>query len=99
MSFAGALFFLICLAICTLLVLAPLRSRRGGDRSDSSGSQERERLLQRYEAALTALRDLDEDRLTGKIDDDSHAQEREILLQQGEELLAALDALEGERRG
>ena len=99
MSLAGALFFLICLAICSLLVLAPLRSRRGDDRSDSSGSQERERLLQHYEAALAALRDLDEDRSTGKIDADSHAQEREALLQQGEKLLAALDALEGEGRG
>ncbi|MCY3946926.1 MAG: hypothetical protein OXF44_11665 [Anaerolineaceae bacterium] len=99
MSLAGALFFLISLAICSLLVLAPLRSRRGGDRSDSSGPQERERLLQRYETALAALRELDEDRLTGKIDADSHALEREALLQQGEALLAALDALEGEGRG
>lgn len=98
MSLAGALLFLLALAICSLLVLAPLRTRRGVDRSDSKRSQERERLLQRYEAALAALRDLDEERLTGKIDDDDHALEREALLQQGEELLTALDALEEDRR-
>ena len=99
MSLAGALIFLLALAFCALLVLAPLRSRRGGGLSDSSGPGESGRLQQRYEAALAALRDLDEDRLTGKIDDDTHAQEREALLRQGEELLAALDALEREGRG
>lgn len=98
MSLAGALLFLLALAFCSLLVLAPLRTRRGTEQSDSSGSQERERLRQRYEAALTALRDLDEERLTGKIDDDDHALEREALLQQGEALLAELDALEEDGR-
>ncbi len=99
MSLAGALIFLLALAICALLVLAPLRSRRGGDRCDSNGLQQRGRLLQRYEAALAALRDLDEDRLTGKIDADAHAQEREALLQQGEALLAEIDALNEVTRG
>lgn len=98
MSLAGALFFLLALAVCSLLALAPLRTRRGVDRSDSTRSQDRERLRQRYEAALAALRDLDEERLTGKIDHDDHALEREALLQQGEELLAELDALEEDGR-
>lgn len=94
MSLAGALFFLLALAVCSLLALAPLRTRPVNDRSDGKRSQERERLRQRYEAALMALRELDEERLTGKIDDDDHALEREALLQQGEALLAELDALE-----
>lgn len=98
MSLAGALFFLLALAVCCLLVLAPLRTRRRSDRSDNARSQQRERLRQRYEAALTALREIDEDRLTGKIDADDHALEREALLKQGEELLAQLDALEEDRR-
>ncbi len=98
MSLPGAILFLLALAICSLLVLAPLRSRRVNDRSDIARSQELERLRQRYESALTALRDIDEDRLTGKIDPDSHALERETLLKQGEALLADLDALEEDRR-
>ncbi|MCE2489388.1 MAG: hypothetical protein J4G17_05370 [Anaerolineae bacterium] len=98
MSLAGAIFFLLALALCTLLVLAPLRSRRRSDRDDSARFRERERLLQRYDALLTALRDLDEDHLTGKIDAGTHAQEREAMLQRGEQLLAEIESLEKESR-
>ncbi|MCY4525251.1 MAG: hypothetical protein OXB89_01465 [Anaerolineaceae bacterium] len=98
MSHAGALFFLLALAVCALLVLAPLRSRRRSDRDDGARSRERERLLQRYDALLSALRDLDEDHLTGKIDADTHAQDREAMLQRGEQLLAEIEALEKESR-
>ena len=98
MSAGGALFFLLALALCSAVIIAPLssglRRRRRSRRSD----QRREALLLQYERVLLTLRDLDEDQLTGKVDSAGHAQEREIWLRRGAALLAELDALAQEPR-
>ena len=98
MSTAGALFFLLALALCSAVILAPLTSGLRRKRSVSRSARRREALLQQYEVVLMTLRDLDEDQLTGKADSDAHAQEREVCLQRGAELLAKLDALAQEPR-
>ena len=92
MSTGGALLFLLGLACCSLVVLAPLFTGPGRKR-ESREDDARERLQLRYQALLTTLRDLDEDHLTGKVDPATHATERERLLQAAEALLAELDAL------
>ncbi len=98
MSAGGALLFLLALTLCSLLILSPLRAGQRRRRTDADDATGREQLLQQYERVLTALRDLDEDQLTGKLDATDHAREREIWLRRGEQLLAALNALQAEDR-
>ena len=92
MSSGGALFFLLLLALCSLIIVAPLLTahRRKGrpDRRARQGAQ----LQLQYDQVLTALRDLDEELHTGKIDAERHERERERWLHRGELLLIELDA-------
>lgn len=92
MSTAGALLFLLGLACCSLVVLAPLFAGRRRERK-SREYDAREQLQRQYQALLTTLRDLDEDQLTGMMDPATHALERERLLRRAGALLAQLDAL------
>lgn len=94
MSSGGALFFLLALALCSLVVLAPLFAARRPEYRPGRQARHRALLQLQYDQALTALRDLDEERFTGKIDADRHRQERERWLQRAERLLAELDALQ-----
>lgn len=96
MSIGGALLFLLGLACCSLVVLAPLFAGPRRERK-SREYDAREQLQRQYQALLTTLRDLDEDQLTGMMDPATHALERERLLQAAEALLAELDALAQER--
>ena len=98
MSTGGALFFLLALALCSAVIIAPLSSGLRRRRRSSRSLQRREALLQQYEGVLLTLRDLDEDQLTGKVDSAAHAQQREVWLRRGAELLAELDALGQEPR-
>ena len=93
MSTGGALFFLLALALCSAVIIAPLSARLRRKRSVSQRAVRREALQLQYERVLTTLRDLDEDHLTDKVDSAAHAQERERWLQRGAGLLAELDAL------
>lgn len=93
MSAGGALFFLLALALCSALTIAPLNAGRRSQRRASQRARRRAALQQQYEQVLATLSDLDEDHLTGKLDDAAHAQERERWLQRGAALLAELDAL------
>ena len=91
MSFEGLIIALTLLIVLVLWNAAPLlRSRR---QTDTESTQQRERLLVHYERVLNNIRDLDEDRATGKIQPDDYAQDREQLVQRGIQILLALDAL------
>lgn len=96
MSTGGALLFLLGLACCSLVVLAPLFAGPRRER-ESQEDDARKQLQLQYQALLTTLRDLDEDHLTGKVDPATHATERERLLQAAGALLAELDALAREQ--
>ncbi len=93
MSTGGALFFLLALALCSAVIIAPLSASRLRQRRASQRTARRAALQQRYEHVLATLSDLDEDHLTGKVDSTAHAQQRERWLQRGAVLLAELDAL------
>ena len=94
MSSGGALFTLLALALCSLIILAPLFAARRPENRPGRQARRRALLQWQYDQALTALRDLDEERFTGKIDADRHRQERERWLQRAEQLLGELDALQ-----
>lgn len=96
MSSGGALFFLLALALCSLIVLAPLFAARRPQNRPGCQARRRAQLQLQYDQALSALRDLDEESFTGKIDADRHRQERERWLQRAERLLAELDALQAD---
>lgn len=95
MSTGGALFLLLTLALCSALILAPAGAGRR-KRRDRRHTGRREQLRSQYELVLQQLRELEEDRLTGKLEPAAHAQEREAWLRRGAQLLARLDALEQE---
>jgi len=94
LSTGGALFLLLTLALCSALILAPAGVGRRRRRRDSRPAGRREQLRSQYELVLQQLRELEEDRLTGKLEPAAHAQEREAWLRRGAQLLAQLDALE-----
>ena len=55
-----------------------------------------ERLQEQHETILAALRDLDFDQQTGKINQPDYARQRERLMQTGVEILKRIDARESE---
>ena len=83
---------LIALAIVARPLLRPPRRERA---AESNRQEQREQVLSYYERVLTNIRDLDEDRSTGKISDENYRMEREVWAQRGIRLLRALDQLEG----
>jgi hypothetical protein len=97
MSLGGILFFLLLLALVSMIVVTPLLSRSRITRDqDLRLEKQRDRLRIYYERVLGNLRDLDEDHATGKMPDDLYNDEREAWMQRGVEVLKALDGLEQE---
>ncbi len=100
MSTLGLLLFglvsLAILGISSAWVLAPLW--RGGPPAEPSDPRALA-LLERREALLASLRDLEDDHRDGLVDARSHASLRADLLRRGGEILAALDRLADERAG
>lgn len=100
MSTVGLLLFglvsLAILGISSAWVLAPIW--RGGLPVEAPDPRVLA-LLERREALLASLRDLDDDHRDGLVDARSHAGLRADLLQRGGEILAALDRLADERAG
>lgn len=75
-------------------VLAPLFRKDAAEAERvASALSEAEELHSQREMALTALRDLEEDRSTGKIDDRDYAEMKARLEGRAVEILKRLDAL------
>jgi hypothetical protein len=88
MSFEGMGISLSLIILVVLWIAAPLISRRNGKTVASSDHS----LITSYERTLVAIRDLDEDYTTGKIDAAAYARERELWVQRGIAALRMLDA-------
>jgi len=82
-----------------VVVLAPLfrPDAQEAERVSSALSVEQD-LSTRHAMALAALRDLEDDRQTGKIGDADYAQMRAKLESRAVELMKSLDGLAAERR-
>src|SRR5262245_60130900 len=97
MSTEGILAGAVILLIVIAWVGSPLFKRRSAMRSEQALRQkQRDRLLMIYERVLTNIRDLDEDRSTGKMRLGDYETEREEWVQRGVQVLKALDALDAE---
>lgn len=83
----------------TAVVLAPL-FRPGATEAErvSSALSVEQDLSTRHAMALAALRDLEDDRQTGKIGDADYAELRAKLETRAVELMKSLDGLEAQRR-
>ena len=94
MSTQGIIIAVLLAAISLGWVVTPLvRHASGRSRADDALLKRRERLLIYYERVITNIRDLDEDRATGKIAEADYAVEREDWVQRGIQVLEALDAV------
>ena len=89
MSVSGLVIALALLAAVMMMVIPPLFERDKSMNDDDA--KQRERLLTYYNRALTNIRDLDEDRATGKINEADYETERELWMQRGIQVLKALD--------
>jgi hypothetical protein len=85
--------------VVALIVLAPLfrPDAAQAERASNALSAEQD-LTSRHAMALAALRDLEDDRQTGKIGDADYAQMRARLEAQAIELMKRLDGLAAARR-
>ena len=85
--------------VVAIVVLAPLfrPDALEAERVSSALSVEQD-LTTRHAMALAALRDLEDDRQTGKIGDADYAQLRGRLEARAVELMKSLDALAAQRR-
>jgi len=93
-------FIIAALALTVaVIVLAPLfrPDAQEAERVSSALSVEQD-LSTRHAMALAALRDLEDDRQTGKIGDADYAQMRGKLEARAVELMKSLDGLAAERR-
>ena len=85
--------------VVAIVVLAPLfrPDAQEAERVSSALSVEQD-LSTRHAMALSALRDLEDDRQTGKIGDADYAQLKAKLESRAIELMKSLDGLAAERR-
>ena len=91
---AGTVLALLLGAAAAAFVLAPLfRKDAGAEERRASAAGEEEDLLSQREMALAALRDLEDDRATGKIGPQDYDESRATLLARAVEILKRLDAL------
>ena len=97
MSTEGILAGAVILLIAIAWIGSPLLKRHSTMRNEQALRQkQRDRLLMIYERVLTNIRDLDEDRSTGKMRLSDYEAEREEWVQRGVQVLKALDALDAE---
>lgn len=90
MSAMGLIISLIIVALGVAWVMLPViqQSRR----KEMSTTRERDELLTQYERVLSAIRDLDEDFQTGKLDEATYSEERSLWAQRGVQILQRLEA-------
>jgi hypothetical protein len=91
----GALVSLALAVGVAAFVLAPLlRTGAAEDETRTSAGSELQDLRSRHDMALGALRDLEDDRATGKIDERDYEELKGRLTAQAVEILKELDAHE-----
>lgn len=92
---AGDFVSLVLAALTAVFVLAPLFRRESAqaERADAERSELRD-LRSRRDMALAALKDLEDDRMTGKIGDEDYADLKAKLSARAVELLKRLDEVE-----
>ncbi len=82
----------IIAALTVLIVFWPFMMAQAKDKR--SNNSELEVLVEQRDAIYTAIRDLDFDYETGKLEDDDYHLQRETWVQRGVEVLKALDVLQ-----
>ncbi len=96
MSIEGTIAALVMLvAGVAWLALPVLRRKYSASADELARLKERETLLATYERTLTALRDVDEDHLTGKLAQADYEAERAYWTDQGVAVLQALEQAGG----
>jgi hypothetical protein len=96
LSTEGIIVSAVILALSLAWLAQPFVRRRFSVNPEELARQkEREILLTTYERTLTAIRDLDEDRLTGKLSQTDYETERSYWMQQGVVTLQALEKIGG----
>ena len=94
MSPAAGIFLLLAVAVMAF-VLAPLFRREAEEEERrASAADEMQELHSRREMALSALKDLEDDRATGKIGDEDYQDLKTKLTLQAVGLMKRLDGLE-----
>lgn len=95
MSVTGLVLSLVLLLFVLAWVFSPFITRVNYVPTDTeSVARQRERLQLYYERVLRNIRDLDEDRATGKLNEDEYAFDRARWTQRGVAALKALDELD-----
>jgi hypothetical protein len=95
---AGIVLTVLITIAALIWIVAPLlrADAAESERVSSAVSEERD-LRSKREMALTSLRDLEDDRATGKIDDKDYAELKASLSAQAIDIMKQLDALEEAR--
>ncbi len=96
MSIVGLLVSLILVFITALIVVYPIVRKPKKDGSNSSLSQQYDRIQAYYERVLTNIRDLDEDYTTEKINEADYSEEREVWVHRGIRLLRVREQLDSQ---
>lgn len=96
MSLEGTIAAVVMLVIGVVWLALPiLRRNRTASADELLRAKEREILLTTYERTLNALRDVDEDHLTGKLGQADYEAERAYWTNQGVTVLQALEKAGG----
>ena len=91
MSAAGLLVSLVIAGLGAAWILLPVI--RDARRRGASSTRERDELLTLYERVLSAIRDLDEDFQTGKLDAETYQEERAEWSSRGVQTLRRLEEM------
>ncbi len=94
MSIPGILMALVLVALSVAIVGLPLLRANSNRSREALARKAYDEILTAYERVLTAIRDLDEDFQTGKLQEDEYQEERARRVQQGSELLHHLEKLD-----
>ena len=95
---SGTIVAIFCFAAALVFVLAPLfRADAAQEERRNRNLSEEEALLSEREMALASLRDLDDDRATGKIGDEDYAGAKAQLTERAVDLMKRLDEVEARR--
>lgn len=95
---AGTIFAILLAAAAAAFILAPLfRSDAAMEERRTRSLSEEEALAGEREMTMAALRDLDDDRATGKIGDEDYASAKAQLTERAIDLMKRLDAVQSRR--
>jgi hypothetical protein len=86
--------FILLAGFFAVYILLPFFNQGLKDQSSNPGESEKERLINRKEQILEAIRDLEYDHKMNKVTDEDYDQLKERLTQQAVEIMKRLDSLE-----